>query len=261
MPTRPIISKTARKAIESSVNLLFERIKARLLGPDPNKSLNAPGKKLVFSFTPENTLLGLFAAGSKEEGVKNPDFELLSGLMKITESYLDAVKERAKAQVIQNIQSFLHDVSSKNDKVNVKDVLKEQLTDIWGKVHSDVKRIVETETTIVRNMGIDDGIRRISSLLGESDPVVFFLVVRDGNACTECTDLHLMPDKTTPRAWKRSEVGSGYHKKGDLTPKIGGLHPHCRCLLSVLQPGFGFDSSGKVIWKGKSWNEYREQRG
>lgn len=36
-----------------------------------------------------------------------------------------------------------------------------------------------------------------------------------------------MPDGITPRLWKLSEVGSGYHRKGDESPKLGGLHPNC----------------------------------
>ena len=68
MPKSPI-SKTARKAIELAVEALFERAKARLLGPDPQKgtALKGKGKNLLFSFIPQYTLGGLFIAGSNEE--------------------------------------------------------------------------------------------------------------------------------------------------------------------------------------------------
>lgn len=218
------LPKTVHKAIDTAIELLFNRAKARLLGLTAGSNISSlRGKRLVFGFIPELTLSGLFTAASKEEGVSNPNYDLLSGLMKVTESYLDATKERTKAQVIQNVQSYVQD----SGKKDVSESLHEQLTDIWTKVNSDVRRIVETESTIARNMGIDDGIQRISAMLGNPDPLVFFVVVRDGERCSECTRLHLMPDEITPRVYRRSEVGSGYHKKGDNTPKIAGLHPHC----------------------------------
>ena len=103
MPKSPL-SKTARKAIELAIEALFERAKARLLGPDPKQStsLKGKGKNLLFSFIPQYTLGGLFIAGSNEEGVTTINHELLGGLMKITEAYLDALKERTKAQMVRS---------------------------------------------------------------------------------------------------------------------------------------------------------------
>lgn len=254
------ISKTARKAIEVAVDALFERAKARLLGPDPTKRTALGGKSLVFSFIPEYTLSGLFTAASKEEGVSTPNHDLLAGLLKIAGSYLDATREKTKAQVVQSVQSFLQDTSTKGIKTDVETVLGGQLSDLWGKVNADVRKIVETETTVARNMGVDDAIQRISAMQGIDDPVVFFVVVRDGLRCKECTRLHLLENGTTPRVYLRSEVGAGYHKRGDANPKVGGLHPHCRCVLSVLNPGFGFDAGGRVIWKSYGWDELKHQR-
>jgi hypothetical protein len=69
-----------------------------------------------------------------------------------------------------------------------------------------------------------------------------------------------MPDLVTPRVWKLSEIGFGYHKKGENNPKIAGLHPHCRCGLAFLAPGFGF-KGGQVSWIGEGHDEYKAQRG
>lgn len=255
---KPPISKTARALIESAVDALFERAKGRLLGPQAGRRTSLGGKALKFSFVPDLTLGALFAAGSKEEGVHKPDHDLMAGLMSITEKYLDAQKEKTKAQVVQSVQSFLHDATTRGVDTDVQTVLGGQLAELWGKVHSDVRKIVETESTVARNMGVDDAIQRISAMQGNNDPSVFFVVVRDGHRCSECTRLHLMPDEVTPRVWKRSEVTSGYHKKGNLFPSVGGIHPHCRCVMSVLMPGFGFDSAGMVVWKGSKYEHPTE---
>lgn len=254
------ISKTARKAIELAVDVLFERAKARLLGLDPHKKTLIGGKKLIFGYVPEYTLPGLFQAASKGEGVSTVNTDLLAGLLRISEAYMDAQKEKAKAQAVQTVQAFIQDTATKGVKTDVEVVLGNQLSDLMTKVHADVKKIVETETTVVRNMGVDDAIQRISEMQGIDDPVVFFVVVRDGQRCGECTRLHLLDDKVTPRVYYRSEVGAGYHKRGDANPKVGGLHPHCRCVMSVLTPGFGFDGAGRVVWKSTGWNEIKRQR-
>ncbi len=250
-----MISKTARKKVEKHVDALFERLKARLLGP-VGKIPALGSKNIVFSFIPEFTLSGLFNAASREEGVSTPNADLLASLTSITAQYLDAYKERTKAQVVNAVQTRLHD-----SRTNSADDFDERIREIWEKTAADVKKVVETETTVVRNMGVDDAVRRLSAMGGIEDPTVYFVTVRDGHRCEECTRLHLQPDKTTPRVWKRSQVGAGYHKKGQDNPKVAGLHPHCRCVLSVLMPGFGFNAAGMVQWKNLGWDEYAHQNG
>lgn len=248
------ISKVARLFIERAIDRLFDRAKMRLFGPGPKT-----GKNIIFHYIPDLTLKALFDASSKEEGVKNPNADLLGGLLRISESYLDAQREKTKAQTIHTVQNFIRDAATKNVDVDVEEVLGGQLTALMDTVSSDVRKIVETETTIVRNMGIDDAIQRLTAVQGIDDPSVYFVVVRDGLRCKECTLLHLMEDGITPRVWKRSAISSGYHKKGSGFPAVGGLHPHCRCVMSVLLPGFGFDSGGRVVWKGNGFDHPTEE--
>ena len=72
--------------------------------------------------------------------------------------------------------------------------------------------------------------------------------------------LHLLKDRKTPRLWKLSEVGSDYHKKGDSEPKFAGLHPNCRCKLTYLAKGFGFDAAGEVKYIAPDHDEFKVQR-
>ena len=106
------ISKRVQKLAETAVDALFERLKARLMGPSgPIPKLGA--KNLVFGFVPEFTLGGLFSAASKEEGVSTPNGDLLSSLLGISSSYLDAHKQKAKAQVAQALQSHIRNSKTK----------------------------------------------------------------------------------------------------------------------------------------------------
>jgi hypothetical protein len=223
---RPILSKRVQGLIATAVDQLYDRVKARFLGPDSRKKYGLGGKQLIFSFVPELTLGGLFNAASREEGAA-PHQDTLDGLQKIAAAYLDASREKTKAKAMHTVQSFLKDAQSKGVKTDVKKVLGGHITTIWKEATSDVKRIIETETTIGRNVSIMDAAGRIAALQGVSDPVVFFIPVKDKDLCEECRKIHLMPDGITPRLWRQSELKSGYHEKGEEFPSVGGLHPHC----------------------------------
>mgnify|MGYP001564134682 CR=1 FL=1 len=254
---RPItLGPTAQRLIGQAVDLLFDRLKARFLGPGAEKLY---GKQLVFRFPAALSLTGLFETASRLEGVRPRD-EVLRALLRVSGSYLDAQRERTKAQVAQRVSAFLTDAQRAGVKTDVETVLGGQLSQVFGEVKRDVQKIVETETTIARNTSIFDAIGRVAATTGREDPTVFFVVVKDNSLCEECRGLHLLDDGVTPRVWKQSEVGGGYHKRGDDHPKIGGLHPHCRCVLTHLLPGYGFDAAGRIMYRGQGWDELAHQR-
>ena len=242
--------------IAAAVEKLFAKARARFEG---KIAPNAP-KKLSFSFIPSLSVSALFNAAAKMEGTQ-PNEELRESVNMIGTRYLDAIKEKATAKTVHKVQTFLTDAKNKGVDTDLETVLGGELSDLWGELSNEVKRVVETETTVARNMSIMDSISKVNLSSGIQDPLVFFIIVRDGEVCGECTRLHMQPDGVTPRVWKMSEVGSGYHKKGEENPKVGGLHPHCRCQLATLLPGYGFDGAGRVTYKESGWDEYAHQRG
>jgi hypothetical protein len=251
---KPRLGPAAVKLIEKAVDSLFEKIRSHTLGDK-----HPTGKRLYIAYKPELTLKGIFDMAAAEEGV-HPDADVLKTLLKISNSYIDATKERAKAKTVQAVQAFLTEASNKGIDTNIETVLGGQLYEVMGETTRELKRIFETESTVVRNTSIMDGIVRSNAAAGIDDPTVFFVTVRDGVRCDECTRLHVQPDQVTPKVWKLSEVGSSYHKKGDANPKIGGLHPHCRCVLTTLMPGYGFNGAGRVQYKSPGYDEYATQR-
>lgn len=252
---KPRLGPAAVRLIEAAVGKLFQKIREHTFGDK-----YPTGKRLYVAYKPELTLKGIFDAGANEEGVK-PSEDLLKTLLKISGSYLDAAEAKAKAKTVQAVQSFLIDAGNKGVETNLETVLGGKLYEVLGEAQRDVKRIMETESTVVRNTSIMDGIVRSNAAAGIEDPTVFFVTVRDQHRCDECTRLHVQPDGVTPRVWKLSELGSGYHKRGEPTPKVGGLHPHCRCVLTTLLPGYGFNAAGKVQYKTPGYDEFKAQRG
>lgn len=257
MPKQIHLGLFAQKMIDTALEALFDKIKARFLGPGAEKIY---GKKMVFSPNSLLSMSGLIHAVSNLEGV-DPREEVKRGLMKLAGSYIDAHKERAKAKVLNQVQSFLTDAQNNGVKTDFQTVLGGQIASVFGDVKKDLNRVFVTELSNASNVSILDAFTRIAAASGRPDPIVFFRCVHDEKNCVECKRLHLLPDQITPRVWKTSELGSGYHKKGDPTPKVAGLHPNCRCALSNLSPHYGFDASGRVTYKGHDWDELKNQRG
>lgn len=248
-----ILPLAAIKLIERQVDKLFDRAKARYLGPQ------ALPNRIYVGFRSEFSLPGIFHNASREERAI-PDQKILQGLIQNAANYLDSYRHATKAQVVKKVQAFLQEAEAGGVKTDVATVLGGQLADVWGKTTNDVKRLIDTEATGARNIGTLEGIIGVNANEGIEDPIVYFVVVRDQHLCDECKRLHLMPDETTPRLWFLSELGHGYHKKGQETPKVNGLHPHCRCTMVTLMPGYGFGADGMVKFKSLNHDEMKAQR-
>jgi hypothetical protein len=249
------LPQAAVRKIEAAVDDLFDRAKVRFLGP------RSVDKKLYIGFQRPTSLPGIFEQAVAEEG-GIPDLETLEQLISSAGNYMDSLRLRAKAKVVNAVQAFMSESAGPgSDSKKLQSVLGGELADLFASIKSDMNRIVDTESQKARNIGQLDGIVRVNASVGVDDPLVFFVVVRDNELCDECRKLHMLPDGKTPRVWKLSQLGHGYHKRGDPQPKISGLHPHCRCSMTTLMPGFGFNEAGFVAWKGEGHDEYEEQQG
>jgi 8-oxo-dGTP pyrophosphatase MutT (NUDIX family) len=244
----------ATRKIKNAIDDLYDKVKTRLLGP------NATGKRIYVTFDRNFSIPGIFESGSYEESVK-PDLDILESLIRVTKDYLDASKERTKAKVIHEINGLIAEArhSGGMDRDEFRGVVNTKLTEVWADATNSVHTIIDTEVNHAKNVSVLDGIVGANLHSGVEDPVVYFVVVRDEDLCDECKRLHLLSDGKTPRVWKLSELSHGYHKKGEDSPSIGGLHPHCRCTLVTLMPGYGFTEGGFVSYKKAGYLEYDKQ--
>lgn len=253
-PRTPSLGPRQIHEIHKAVDQVFDRLKVRFLGE------HFMGKRLYVTYNRFYSLPGLFSQANREEGVE-PDQKILNQLLSVAETYLDATRERMKARTVNTIQSFIADAHQAKEQVDIKTVLGGQLSEVHQEAANHVRMIAEAEANHTKNVGSLEGIVRINSAVGIDDPRVAFVVVNDKDLCDECRRLHLLTDGVTPRVWALSSVGHGYHKKGDPNPKMGGLHPNCRCSLITVMPGYGFNAAGLITYIGKDHDELEHQKG
>jgi len=253
----PSLSKGVVKAIQAAVDKVFDKAVARFLARPP------VDKRIYIGIKPRVTLPSLFEAASAEERAK-ADKSILERLLDVAQGFVDAQREVTKARVVKAVGSWLAEAHAKGEETtekDVEDVLGVQLYDVMRQAKDGMHKIVAAESNTAKNLGVLDGIVKVNAASGIDDPVVYFVVVRDDVLCDECKRLHLLDDGVTPRVWYLSEVGHGYHKKGQENPKLGGLHPHCRCSLVSLMPGYGFNGAGGVTYVKLGHDEMAKQRG
>jgi len=216
-------------------------------------------RRITVTTDPAHTIPGLHIAAAKEFGVVLRP-RVIEHVRRVAFDYLAGQREAAKAAVTRTVEAVLRGAGGDVHKPATRRALGEALEIITTKLSAAVERIAATEATAARNLGLVEAVAAMSTKAGVEDPVLFFVIVRDGQACKECVSLHML-NKTTPRLWYQSECEAGYHDPRSGRPSLLGEHPHCRCMPTAMLPGYGFDEAGMVKFVALGWSEIRKQRG
>lgn len=251
------LSSTGRIRIESQISDMFDSLSYEMLGYLPET-----GKRIIFSTTkPRYNLLNLFvdALGNREPNVAERDYA--KGLIQNASNYISSLREKTKSSIVESIDSVIRTEAMKNNKptkAQINAIIAEEMQ----KAKAHLKTIAEAETTKVRNGGVAADITKVSKSLNINDPSVYFVIVKDAKTCKYCIQNHLLPDGVTPKVLKLSDVRSTYlstQDRKDGMCSIAGQHPHCRCTMAFLAPGFGFEA-GRIKWVGYGHDEYQRQK-
>lgn len=249
------ISSSGKENIGNIIEKMFDSIALHFLGNLPRFK---DKKTMVFSTAPNLGLSHLFIQAMENKVPNSIEQDMLIGLLGTADGYIQSVKSQAKSNLIDRIDGITREASLRGERANEQEV-QAAITEEMNKARFKLQTIVESESTKLRNMGTLMSITRMSASVGDNDPTVFFVIVRDGVTCKECIRLHTV-DGTVPRLWKFSELKQGYHKRGENNPSAFGLHPHCRCTLNYLTRGFGFDENGKLTYISEGFDLYNKQR-
>lgn len=250
------VSGAAKDEIGKIVDNMFDNLAIQLIGDIPRLK----NKKLaIISMEPHFGLAHLFVKAMQDKVPNQIERDLLRGLLASTDGYIESLKNKTRANITESVDGLARQARLANDKVDpamLSRILKDEMT----KARAHMVAIVESEATKLRNLGTLMNISRMAASVNDSDPSVFFVVIKDTITCKECVRLHLMPDQTTPRLWKFSELKQGYHKRNEDNPSAFGLHPHCRCTLVYLSKGFTFDENGKTAYRSENYDAYDNQK-
>jgi hypothetical protein len=249
------LSSSGKDQIASIVEELFDNIALQLIGAIPE----IKGKKsLIISSRQNYGLPELFVQAMANKPLNSIEADSLKSFLSSANGYINTLKSKAKTNIAERIDALARDSKLKNTKMTDQEV-KDIVSDEMGKAKSHMKSIAEAEGTKVRNLGTLMNISRLSSQVGDDDPTVYFIVVRDNVTCKECIRLHLNPDGT-PRLWKFSDLSYAYHKRGQDFPSIAGLHNWCRCTLTYLPKNWGFDKKGHIKYISDGHDEYNKKK-
>jgi hypothetical protein len=239
------VNKKSRDAVRFVLDALFERAKARLLG----RYSNSIFFQVVRDFGVDKSTEGMarYSFASKFGVDAAPDSEILETQADEASSFIDALKQKTTAQMLDAIKN--------GDPSEIKDIFK--------KTTDNLEMIVAEEINRASNLSIADGIDQVASSQGIEDPTVFSIGPLDVKTCKYCLSMyHCKSNPKIPRVYRRSQLSTAFFKPKEWDGKTIHLnaHPRCRHSLTVLMPGFGFDSNGKVTYIGKDHDEYEAQK-
>ena len=249
------LSSSDKESINALVEDVFDKVALQLIGEIPRLK----HKKLLILNTQKNYgLANLFVESMQNRAPNIIEQDALKSLLETSYGYIDSLKSKTRSNVTDRVDALVKEAKARGGKV-AEDALNEVIGEEMRKARAHLKAITESESTKIRNVGSAMTISRVAASNGDSDPSVFFVVVKDKETCSECKRLHLNDDGT-PRVWKFSELKQGYHKRSEDVPSAFGLHPHCRCTLTYLSQGYGFNAKGHVTYISRDHNEFAKQR-
>jgi hypothetical protein len=250
------LSSKAIEQIEQAISDSFKRTALSFLGNIPSIKKS---KNIILEDGSIN-LSYLFVQAIENRKPTELEKDALKGILRIANNYIEGLESRTKAKITQSLNAYIGEAREKKDQVSTSKIREIIKTDLdWA--GNQLKTIVNAESTKTKNIATAMQIEKVAASQGVYDPVVFYIVTHDhATAETPEKDIHTIKGTHIPRLWKLSEFSMDYWKKGDSVPSLMGGHPFCRCFLTFMATGFGFDGNGKVMYKDKDWDELKFQR-
>lgn len=254
--------RSFKQYITEQVKLFFEKMRPSILGPyDTEKD----GKIIAFTtgldpFKFNLQKIFLDNLQKRPDQLTEEEKQVLDDLLDVANQYINKLEIATLQNIKQRVVSYLLQSRLKKmpiDIEHINGIIDEELDSALNHFVT----IAAAEGAKAKNMGVAFSIARYAAINNIEDPTVFFVTAKDDKVCEECKRLHLLPDGVTPRVWKFSELKFTYHKKGENNPSVNGLHPFCRCYLTVLPKGYGFDANGQIKFISLDHDEYKKQRG
>jgi hypothetical protein len=244
------LTEKQKSEVTRLVNGVFQSLKARLMGRFYT------GPKIFFQVVedtnPIDTIEGLYTFTAHMlygPGVQ-PTKKRVKNLAKITGNYIES----------QKLKTINHILMAAEESETL-DNLDELLTDEMDKATKYIKKVVATDLRNVQANAEREGIEKLGASIGVEDPEVAKLGVIDDKLCKTCKKLwHDDSNIKKPKVYKMSMLKEGYMKSHkNPEPTISASHPHCRHVLTMIPPGYGFNERGNLEFMGFNYSAYDAQ--
>jgi hypothetical protein len=245
------------KKIQSIVGILFDDTILDFIGFRP--TFQKEGKSIVFSFK-ENSLSSIFLDALGEDTPNKVEEAALKARLGIAKDYMESVKENTQARISNSISTYMTLNNISEDSISL-DNIKNIITKELDVARQKIEVVINAESKTARNVATALQIAKFAKVNEIDKPVVFYNVTLDERTAEQPEkNVHLITGTSTPRLFYLDELSYDYWKKGMKTPSIHGGHVNCRCQLTVLSPGFGFDEKGKIKFVSLDYDAISEQR-
>lgn len=244
------INRAQSYRIKRAISRLFDSAKVRLLGR------YAVGPHILFGvegYDPETSLEGVYRySGLSYLRDFHPSDDSVTALAEVAGNYLDAEKMKAIAAVLSGIER----AANRREAAQV-------LKDTFDRSKRNIELTTDTELQRAQVVANREGISQVASSVGVEDPTVAFLGRYDDRTCKYCRRMyHRQDNPAVPIVYRLSEVSGAMFKPKEwdgATPFFPQLHPRCRHVATFVAPGYGFDASGNLVFKGFDYDAVRDQ--
>lgn len=237
------LKEDAIRAIQEVIASAFDSISLSFLGLEPAEDKDT---KLKFK-TNKNNLISLFVQAMGGNKPNKIEEDALKYLLKVGSDYIDVVKLRTQARIIQQVNSNLL-LKDNIDSEELDRILNENL----HRSSNDLKTIFNSESKSAKNIATALQIIQVNKSKGVERPIVFFNVTYDERTAEQPEkNLHLIPGTKIPRLWYLDELSSDYWKKGMRVPSIHGGHPNCLTEDQLIKTVEGFKSAKELYLLGR----------
>lgn len=205
-------------ALEELIDNKFDKIALDFLGIIPEFKKQ---KRITFSTKPDSIISVFMKALDRKPD--DSDEEVLKGLLRISHSYLEALKSRTKARVMSQSKPYIE--AQEPDSIKqISTIISKEME----KSSNYVKVLAQSESKTAKNVGTILQIQKIAEEKGIERPVVFYIVTLDDRTAEQPEkNIHLIEGTKIPRLWYLDELSNDYWKKGMKVPSIHGGHPNC----------------------------------
>jgi len=178
------LSSKGRESVEDLVEDFFDSMALALLGRVPSSKK----KTIIFSTKPNYNLPYLFVQAMNNQTPNPVERDQLKSAIRNANNYIDALKAKAKSQLVDRIDSTIKEYDAKGrspTEKTIRTIIKDQM----GESKKHFRTIADSESTKIRNTGSAMFISRVAASIGEKDPTVFFVVVKDQHMCLDANEI------------------------------------------------------------------------